>query len=203
MNQSRASRTILVIDCGSEKVNSIQRIVSQAGCQSQVVGLNEIKDVRLARYAGIVISGSHILLTQADSGTYVRLFNFIPSIKCPVLGICLGHQVIGLIYGARVFRGPERRTREIIQIVRRERLFQGLDDLFRADEDHCEGITLPDQFILLARSRSYDVEAMKHREKDIYGVQFHPETSNEPGRKIAHNFLKLCSPAAARETPEF
>jgi GMP synthase (glutamine-hydrolysing) len=78
-----------------------------------------------------------------------------------------------------------------------------LDDLFRADEDHCEGITLPDQFILLARSRSYDVEAMKHREKDIYGVQFHPETSNEPGRKIAHNFLKLCSPAAARETPEF
>jgi len=194
MNQSRGSRPILVIDCGSDKVNSIKTIVLQCGFGLQIVRLDEVKDVSFADYAGIIISGAPILLTQTNHHAYVELFNFVPSVDCPVLGICFGHQVIGLVYGAKVFRGPECRTHETIQVLQEDRLFQGLDTMLYVDEDHFEGVTLPDQFVLLARSGSYTVEAMKHREKEIYGVQFHPETSNEQGRKIVHNFLDLCNP---------
>jgi len=201
-SRSTAFRAILVVDCGSKKVDSIERAVFRGGLEPQVVRMNELKSIHLTRHRGIIISGSPILLTEANIYAYVELFNFTRSGNCPIMGICFGHQAIGLVYGAQAFRGPECRTRQTVQVVQADRLFDGLDSTFYVDEDHCEGITLPDQFILLARSGSYEVEAMKHRDKDTYGVQFHPETSGEPGRKIMGNFLKLCSsqatPAASR-----
>jgi len=192
-------RAILVVDCGSKKVSSIERAVFQEGFEPRVVRMNELKDVGLKSYAAIIISGSPTLLMEINHDTYVELLSFIRNVSCPVweyvfLGICFGHQVIGLVYGVNVFRGPGRRTPETIYVVQRNRLLEGLERTFYMDEDHCEGITLPDQFILLARSGSYDVEAMKHRDKNVYGVQFHPESSGELGRRIIRSFPRLCSP---------
>jgi len=189
---------ILIINCGREKVDLIARIVSKDHFESQIVRLDEIRNIDFVNYNGIIISGAPILLTEINRSAFLDLFKFIRRINYPILGICFGHQIIGLLYGAKVFRGPECRTHEIIEVIERDELFDGLDTFLSLKEDHCEGITLPNNFILLAKSRSYDVEAIKHREKDIYGVQFHPEASGELGKKIIKNFLKLCKSSRAQ-----
>lgn len=183
---------ILIINCGSEKVDLIARMVSKDHFELQIVRLDEIKNIDFANYNGIIISGAPILLTEIDYSSVLDLFEFIHRINYPILGICFGHQIIGLLYGAKAFRGHECRTDEIIEVIERNELFDGLDAILSLREDHCEGITLPNNFILLAKSRGYGVEAMKHREKSVYGVQFHPEASGESGEKIIKNFLKLC-----------
>ncbi|MFN7013452.1 MAG: glutamine amidotransferase-related protein, partial [Bacteroidia bacterium] len=59
-------------------------------------------------------------------------------------------------------------------------------------QDHTEGINLPEEFVLLAKSEHYPNEAMQHKTKNIYGVQFHPETSSNLAKHIITNFLSIC-----------
>jgi GMP synthase (glutamine-hydrolysing) len=189
---------IQVVDCGSTKVDSILQIVTEFGSTPTRVRMNEIERSQPADYDGIIISGSPILLTEADYADTLKSLNFVRTCNNPVLGICFGHQAIALSYGAKVFRGPERRADEIVEVLEKDTLFEGVDNRLSLKEDHCEGITLPNEFILLARSQNYMVEAMKHRNKAMYGVQFHPESSGEIGKVIIHNFLKSCRNASHR-----
>ena len=183
---------ILIVDCGS-RVDSIQRIVSDVRFKSRVLVLRELSKLKDDKWAGVIISGSPILFTETTPHDEIlRPFGFALTGRCPVLGICFGHQVIGLLHDATVFRGTEIRANQIVKVVKSNCLFEGLETSLSVKEDHCEGITLPEQFLLLATSENYNVEAMKHREKDLYGVQFHPEASGEVGHKIVTNFLTLC-----------
>ena len=71
--------------------------------------------------------------------------------------------------------------------------FQDIDAVSLFNEDHEEHITLPEDFIQIASSELTEVEAMRHRAKPIYSVQFHPETSGDQGFKMLENFSKLCA----------
>jgi len=186
-----AEDQILIVDCGSRS-NSIQRIVSDSKIKSKKLSLHEVSKANHQEWAGVIISGSPILLTETAHDEILRSLGFARTSGCPVLGICFGHQVIGLLHGATVFRGAEIRANQTVKVLQSTSLFEGLETSILLTEDHCEGITLPKQFLLLATSESYNVEAMKHREKDLYGVQFHPEASGEVGHKIIANFLRLC-----------
>jgi len=185
-------RSILVVDCGSEKVDSIQRIVTELGFKPHRVRLEDVSKTSHAGYAGVIVSGSPILLTETAPSKYLRVLRFTASVRCPTLGICFGHQVIGLLHGAKIFRGAECRVNQSVEVLDGNGLFEGLGARLSLREDHCEGITLPPQFRLLATSVSYRVEAMKHRDKALYGVQFHPEASGAVGVRILENFLRLC-----------
>lgn len=79
-----------------------------------------------------------------------------------------------------------------IEILKGNDLFIGIQDLAEFREEHAEFISLPKNFILMAKSKSCGNESMKHKSKSIYGVQFHPEVSGENGKKLFKNFLKLC-----------
>jgi len=107
------------------------------------------------------------------------------------LGICFGHQLIGLLHGANVFMGEPVRTVVSMDILVQNSLFAGLPERPLFAEDHTEGITLPAEFFHLAQSGKYKVEAMKHQSKNSYGVQFHPEVSGENGKTLLFNFLQL------------
>ena len=82
--------------------------------------------------------------------------------------------------------------KEKIQIVNPDILFSSIPNnpIFR--EKHTEYTTLPKNFLLLAKSSSCQNEAMKHKTKNLYGVQFHPETSGNNGKTLLKNFLNLC-----------
>jgi len=119
--------------------------------------------------------------------------------KKKMMGVCLGHQAIGEVYGAklinleRVYHGvntPMWMTRKDIF------LFKGLPEPFLAGRYHSwvlQEDDFPSGLEILARDEENRIMALRHREFDLYGVQFHPESILTPdGRTIIKNFLKYC-----------
>jgi len=180
---------ILIIDCGSKKTKDMSKIVHELGHENKIISLEDVKSVD--KYSGIIISGAPILLTEVDKEKYLKKFSFIKEIEIPVLGICFGHQIIGLLHDSKIFKGEEAREKEDIELLEPDSLFDGLDDPCEFMEDHCEYIFLPECFELLAISKGKNIEAIKHKEKQIYGVQFHPEVSGENGKLLLKNFCNM------------
>ncbi|MFN4235587.1 MAG: glutamine amidotransferase-related protein [Bacteroidia bacterium] len=185
---------ILIIDCGSSKVPNICNLVTDFGANIQLVKMQDLNPEHVENCNGIIISGAPILITKSDKEKLLQPFLFLKNCQIPILGICFGHQVIGMLFGAEMFLGKEVRTNIPINIVYNSPLFEGIEtSQIIVSQDHTEGITLPKDFILLANSDDYPNEAMQHKTKKIFGVQFHPETSSDLVKKIITNFLRLCS----------
>ena len=181
---------IYIIDFGSSKAPQIAAVISSLGYTYKVFKWNENIDFKNA--SGFILSGAPVLFTETDSSPYLQAYSFLKKIERPVLGICFGHQLLGVLYGAKVFKGKAIRTPVEISLLKEDKLFEGFSKSIVFEEDHTEGIDLPVDFIRLAASADYKVEAMKHPEKKIYGVQFHPEVSGEKGKQLLNNFCKKC-----------
>ena len=115
----------------------------------------------------------------------------------PLLGVCLGHQAIGMAFGGRVVRAPlpiHGKTSAIEHDARG--LFSGLAQGFEAGRYHSLVVAdedLPDQLVVTARTRADRiVMGLSHRSWPVHGVQFHPESVLTPdGRQILRNFLEM------------
>jgi GMP synthase (glutamine-hydrolysing) len=145
----------------------------------------------------VILTGSSALLSkQRTRELFQPEMDLVRSAKFPVLGICYGHQIIGTAFGASMRDlGQMLRGYEKVSIVQKHPLFDGLPSDLVVAESHRQELTkVPDEFQHLARSTTSKVEAIAHRTKPIYGVQFHPERSNDDhphGRMILQNLLKL------------
>lgn len=176
---------VTIVDCGSRKVGDIAEILGGQGVTARVVALADAAE--LHGPDALVISGGPRLFTSEPA--LVDAFAFLDAVTVPVLGICLGHQALGLRDGARVFLGQERRGEETVQVTRPHPVFRRLGDRPVFVADHTEGIELPEGWQCLARSESYGVEAMAHRSRPRVGVQFHPEVSPGTGPILLENFI--------------
>ncbi len=182
---------ICVIDCGTTWLDDILENISRNDCQSEVVRMGgHLNEIDFSQYSGVVITGASILLAE-DDGTHVKNFEFLKNIKIPVLGICFGHQVMGMVYGVEIESGEMIDKMETINIKKSDGLLEGVTGKSFFQKAHSEFITVPNEFDLLAMSDSCSNEVMKYKTKDIYGVQFHPEVSGEAGKIIFDNFLKM------------
>ena len=117
--------------------------------------------------------------------------------KVPILGVCLGHQAMGEVYGGRVVRAARLMHGKTSPILHRGRgLFAGLDNPFEATRYHSlivERESLPACLELTAWTPEGEVMGVKHMEHETWGVQFHPESVlTRPGLKLIENFLVLC-----------
>ena len=142
--------------------------------------------------AGVIISGAPLLITEMDMSPYLAKMAWIKEIEIPVLGICFGHQIIGLSHGAFGSVMREDRDWQEIEFLEKEMLFSRMPQVVEMMEDHCESISVPPQFKLLAISDACVNEAMRHESKNIFGVQFHPEVSGNMGRVLIENFIHIC-----------
>ena len=114
----------------------------------------------------------------------------------PVLGVCLGHQAIGDVYGGEVVRAKLPMHGKVSTIDHGGRaVFRGIDGAFKATRYHSlvvDEATLPAELEVTARSEDGAVMGLSHRGRPIHGVQFHPESiASENGRAILKNFLDL------------
>jgi GMP synthase (glutamine-hydrolysing) len=182
---------IYIVNFGSSKTPLIAEMVHSCGAETTIVNWKDSSANDFKNSSGIIFSGSPTMFTEADHKPYIEKFSFVKEGKIPTLGICFGHQLMGILHGAKIFRGEEVRTRIKIEIVKEDPLFAGLSPSTEMNEDHIEGITLPAGFIHLATSSFYTIEGMRHPFLPLWGVQFHPEVSGETGKKLIGNFLKL------------
>jgi GMP synthase (glutamine-hydrolysing) len=182
---------MLIVDCGSSKT---PRIVStfEEFCDTHCIGFHDLTEEMAKDSFGIVFSGAPILITEIDMSKYIEHVQWIKSYQKPILGICFGHQLLGLLYGAKSAKMREDRNWQEIEIIEESPLFNRLPDCFEMMEDHCEHITIPPEFKLMAASDVCINECMQHESKSIFGVQFHPEVSGNYGNILLENFYVIC-----------
>ena len=144
----------------------------------------------------VILTGSSALLSKPKTR---ELFQpemaLVKESNFPVLGICYGHQIIGSAFGSQMRdMGQMLRRYDHVTVVKKHPMFEGLPTNLMVAESHRQELTrVPDEFDHLAKSTTSIVEAMVHRTRPIYGVQFHPERSSEEhphGRMILQNLLK-------------
>jgi len=115
----------------------------------------------------------------------------------PILGVCLGHQALGEVYGGKVVRAQRLMHGKTSPILHRGRgLFAGLDNPFEATRYHSlivERDSVPEVLEVVAWTPEGEIMGLKHREHETWGVQFHPESVlTRPGLRLIENFLTLC-----------
>lgn len=182
----------LIVQFGSRKTPFIKECVERCGEQAIITDWKSGEPLP-QNLKGIIFSGSPTYLTEVDHEPYRQATARFFASGVPLLGICFGHQLTGVLHGAKIFRGKSLEGPEQITLLQQDILFEGLHREFVMNEDHTEGIDLPPGFIHLASSANYPVEAMKHKDKMIWGVQFHPEVSPENGMTIFKNFVRICN----------
>lgn len=118
--------------------------------------------------------------------------------KVPVLGVCLGHQAIGEVFGGKIVHAKNIMHGKTSLIYHDEKeIFQGVQNPFEATRYHSLVVdrkSLPPELKIIAETKDKDAEIMglKHKDLPVWGVQFHPESIlTFEGKKILLNFLKL------------
>ena len=126
------------------------------------------------------------------------------SATVPTLGVCLGHQAIAQVHGGRVIRASEQMHGKTSPVLHRgEGVFAGLPQPLTATRYHsliAERSSLPDCLEVTAQTSDGVIMGLRHTQRPVYGVQFHPESiASHAGHKILANFLKIAgiNPKAA------
>ena len=121
--------------------------------------------------------------------------------RLPLLGVCLGHQAIGEVFGGKVVRAARLMHGKTSPILHKGRgLFAGLDNPFEATRYHSlivERESVPAVLEVVAWTPEGEIMGLKHQQHETWGVQFHPESVlTSPGLKLIENFLTLCRQSA-------
>lgn len=182
---------ILILNCGSSKTPFIEEAVDEF-CDFKTIPILEFQESDLNEVKGVIISGAPLLITEQKMEPYLEKIAWIKQTSLPVLGICFGHQLIGLSFGAFASKMREDRDWQTIEVFEDCPLFEKLPSEFEMMEDHCETISIPAGFKLIASSDVCVNEAMQHATLPLFGVQFHPEVSGNLGRVLFDNFIRFC-----------
>lgn len=116
--------------------------------------------------------------------------------KIPILGVCLGHQAIGYVYGGRIINAKRLMHGKTSMVYHnRQTIFKGIPNPFEATRYHSlllERKTMPDILEIIAWTKAGEIMGLKHKKYPLWGVQFHPESIlTKSGKDILANFLKL------------
>jgi GMP synthase (glutamine-hydrolysing) len=185
---------IYVIDNGGQWTHREWRTLRDLDVETKIVpNTISLNDLLKENIDGLVLSGGAPRIglegNLGNCGEYLEKADF------PILGICAGHHFMGRFFGGVVKPSemPEFGKVEL-KIIKQNKLFDRVPEKSIVWESHNDEVTkLPRVFEILAESESCRIQAMKHQNKSIYGLQFHPEVEHtEFGERIFNNFVKTC-----------
>ena len=186
---------ILVIDNYDSFTYNLVHYIGELG-QEVIVKRNDevsIDDIESMNPSKIVISPGPC--TPKEAGISIDL---IKTSKVPVLGVCLGHQSIGAAFGGNIIKAPNIFHGKLSEITHnQDGVFKGIDNPYSVVRYHSliiEMNSLPDELEITSTIKDEPeiIMAVQHKERPIYGVQFHPESiETDFGKKLIENFLAL------------
>lgn len=186
---------IYVIDNGGQWTHREWRRLRDLEVETNIVPNTTLfQELQKKNIQGLVLSGGapRIGLNNnlGNCAEYLDKANF------PILGICAGHQFMARHFGGKVkpSKVPEFGKVELTLCVDDDPLFVGIPKRSIIWESHNDEVSgLPKGFTKLGESENCKIQAMRHNEKQFYGLQFHPEVEHTQfGEQIFENFIKLC-----------
>ncbi len=190
---------ILIVDNYDSFVFNIAQYLAQLGAEVQVRRNDEVGVDEALEFDGVLLSPGPG--DPHDAGVCMAMVGACAG-RVPLFGVCLGHQAIGAVFGGVVSRAPELLHGKTSMVHHRgQGVLAGLPDPFRATRYHSlavEAGSVPAELEVTAWTDSGVVMALRHREHDIEGVQFHPESVlTEGGHLMLANWLARCGDPGA------
>ena len=186
---------ILVVDNYDSFVFNLVQYLGQLGAECTVVRNDEVAADEASKYDGVLISPGPG--TPEKAGVSIDMINYCADKKIPLFGVCLGHQAIGVAFGATVSRAPELLHGKTSQVIHEGvGVLSNLPSPFTATRYHSLAVeqgTISDQLEVTSRTESGVIMSIRHKTLPIEGVQFHPESVlTEHGHKLLANWLTQC-----------
>jgi anthranilate synthase/aminodeoxychorismate synthase-like glutamine amidotransferase len=186
---------LLVIDNYDSFTFNLVQYFGQLGVAQRVFRNNEITPAE-----ALALNPERVLLSPGpcsprEAGVTLDIIKAFEG-KKPILGVCLGHQCIGEVFGGEVVRAGRLMHGKTSPILHNQRdLFEGLPNPFDATRYHSLLVrreTIPGCLEITAETAEGEIMGLRHRELPVWGVQFHPESIlTTHGKELLANFLKL------------
>lgn len=186
---------ILVVDNYDSFVFTIVGYLEQLGAACTVVRNDAVTPADASGFDGVLISPGPG--TPEEAGVSMAMIAWCLEQQVPMLGVCLGHQALGVVMGATVGRAPELLHGKTSQVHHDGTgVLEGLPSPFTATRYHSLAIdpaTLPDELIATGHTESGIIMAVRHVSAPLHGVQFHPESVlTEGGHRLLATWLAVC-----------
>lgn len=187
----------LMIDNYDSFVYNLKHFLGELGAEVEVVRNDKITaEAAIAGgYEGIILSPGPC--TPNEAGICLDIVRQAPD-DLPILGVCLGHQVIGQAFGGEIIRAPEPMHGKLSHVAHdADGVLAGLPSPFEATRYHSLIIkpeSLPDCLIANGQTPDGCIMGVRHKSRPIYGVQFHPESiASQFGHQLLGNFLSVAT----------
>ena len=173
---------------------NVFQLLSELGAEVEVIRNDQttVEDIRAKKYDAIVLSPGPGI--PSDAGITEQVIRELGG-EVPILGICLGHQAIGEVFGGKVVRAGEIVHGKTSPLHHNGKgLYEGIPQNVPIGRYHSlviDRATLPDCFEVTSDLADGTIMGVRHKAKNIEGIQFHPESILTPdGKKMMENFLK-------------
>ena len=188
------SNMVLVIDNYDSFTYNLVQYLEELGAKTKTFRNDKItlEEIAALKFDRIVISPGPG--RPEDAGISPRVIKDYYQ-KVPILGVCLGHQAIGQVFGAAIVKAPTIMHGKTSQILHNGKdIFKGIKSPFEATRYHSLVIdpkTLPTNLLITAHTEDGVIMGIREKSFPLFGVQFHPESIlTQEGKKILKNFLK-------------
>ena len=185
---------ILLIDNYDSFTYNLYHYLSALNCDVEVYRNDKIgiKQIKKYKYQKIVISPGPGNPDQA--GNCLKIVEYFCK-KIPILGVCLGHQIIGQVFDCKIVQAKKLMHGKTSQIKHEGKgIFKGIKKVISATRYHSLIIdrkNFGENLIITAETKDKTIMGIMHKEYNLHGVQFHPESIKSPeGMKLLKNFLK-------------
>jgi GMP synthase (glutamine-hydrolysing) len=159
----------------------------------EIIDFHEIRRDDYKKYDSIILSWGELYEVQENPEKFRKELELIRLSDKPILGICLGLQMIAYAFWERLMKLDKYyKENTEVTIMKEDKIFKDLPEKFLANVDHAWCVPNPKNFDILAVSHNC-IEAIKHKKKEIYWVQFHPEITwwEVEWYKVIENFLRI------------
>jgi len=200
MTGVKGKTRILVVDNYDSFVFNLVQYLQQLGADCTVLRNDEVQASAASDYDGVLISPGPG--TPEEAGVSIAMIEYCAEHSIPLFGVCLGHQAIGVAFGATVSRAPELLHGKTSQVHHTGvGVFKSLPSPFTATRYHSlavEPATIGKDLEVTGKTESGVVMSMRHKSLPIEGVQFHPESVlTEHGHLMLANWLTQCGDKGA------